>query len=94
MGSGENGATENSDSEVGFAGKLDSEVIFSGKLVFVFGSENGGPGMGGSLGNCGCEQRDLGFKKERRRHGGIGEEVTEDLIVSVALVREEYEPKP
>lgn len=82
LGSGENGATENSGSEVGFAGKLGSKVIFSGQLVFGFGfSENGGSGMDGSLGNCGCEQRDLGFKKERRRHGGIGEEVSEDLIV-------------
>lgn len=67
---------------MGLAEKLDSEVIFSGQLVFGFGfSENGGSGMGGSLGNCGCEQRDLGFKKERRRHGEIGEAVSEDLIV-------------
>ena len=44
-------------------------------------------GLGfGLLRNCGCELRDLGFNKERRRNGGTEEEVIEDLIFIIIIV--------
>ena len=48
----------------------NSEVILSGL---------------GFSGSCGCEQRNLGFNKERRRKGGTGEEVIEDLSIIIIV---------
>ena len=67
----EMGSDSESDSD------SNSEVILSG-LGFL--------GNWGLLRNCGCEQRDLGFNKERRINGGTGEEVIEDLIIIVRVL--------
>lgn len=65
---------------MGFPGKSDFGAIFSGKPELGLGfSENGGDS------EWGLEDRNLGFKKGRRRSGGSGEELRGFIVLGFLL---------